>query len=88
MRAIWRLPDGHCITRTVRLEVPGDPEDEERALVVLHELLEELRAAGYEFPEGHGILEQVLGATTGLGATIGCGRLRRQQSIIQRPDCL
>ncbi len=65
VRAIWRLPDGHRITRTVRREVPGDPEDEERALVVLHELLEELRAAGYEFPEGHGMLEQVLGATTG-----------------------
>lgn len=64
IRAVWRLPDGREITRTVKRDVAGDPKDDEHRAILFHELLEELRAVGCDFPEGHGALIEILGTMT------------------------
>ncbi len=64
VRAVWRLPTGREITRTVKREVAGDPEDSERRAVVLREFIDELHEVGYEFREGHGALVSMLGTLT------------------------
>jgi hypothetical protein len=64
VRAVWRLRDGREITRTVKREIEGDPDDGERRAIVLREFVEELQATGCTFREGRGALVQVLGTIT------------------------
>jgi len=64
VRAVWRLPTGREITRTVKRVVAGDPEDAERRAIVLREFIEELRATGWEFREVRATLVAVLGTLT------------------------
>jgi len=65
VRAVFRLDSGREITRTVRWEASGDPDDAERIAIILYELTEELNEKGQDFPEGHGILITVLGTAHG-----------------------
>jgi hypothetical protein len=64
IRARWQFADGRLMTRTVKRAIAGDPEDTERRAVALYELLAELPAIGHDFPEGHGVLIEVLGTIT------------------------
>jgi len=65
VRAVWRLPSGREITRTVSREVAREPDDPERALIVLDALIKEVEAVGHPFREGHGRLVEVLGTAHG-----------------------
>lgn len=62
VRGIFRLPDGHQITRTVVRDIDGDPAGDERLAIAYQELLEELRATGHAFREGRATLVELLGA--------------------------
>lgn len=66
-RGVYELPGGRWITRTVRQQVILDPEDatQERIAIALLELVDKLRAAGHDFPEGHGVLVELLGTAHG-----------------------
>lgn len=64
LRGRWALDDGREITRTAKREVAGEPDDAERRAIVLREFLEEVREIGYDFPEGRGVLVEVLGTMT------------------------
>lgn len=65
VRDIWLLPDGRQITRTVSREIACEPGDEERVLIALDALMEELRAEGHMFPQGLARLVEVLGTAHG-----------------------
>ncbi|MCA1667799.1 MAG: hypothetical protein LC793_10505 [Thermomicrobia bacterium] len=40
-------------------------DDDERKAVLAYELIEELKHAGHDFPEGNAVLVEVLGVATG-----------------------
>jgi hypothetical protein len=44
----------------VRRDFILQPSDDERPATVFNDLWEELQTAGYDFPEGHGTLVEVL----------------------------
>ena len=62
IRGVFRLDSGRTITRTVRRDYTLFPGDDERPALVYHELIEEVTTAGWDFPEGHGTLVEILGA--------------------------
>jgi hypothetical protein len=66
-RGAFQLTNGRRITRTVRAEVFVEPDDltQERVAIALIELVEELRANGQDFPEGHAMLVEILGTAHG-----------------------
>lgn len=66
-RGVFQLASGRQMTRTVRKQVTLDPEDvtRERIAIALAELVDELRGVGHEFPEGHGVLVELLGTAHG-----------------------
>ena len=64
VRDVWQLASGRSITRTVKREVISDPDDAEHRSIVAHQFLEELHATGYDFPEGHARLTEILGMLT------------------------
>jgi hypothetical protein len=61
IRGIFRLDSGQTITRTIRRDFTLHPGDDERPALVDHELVEEVTTAGWDFPEGHGTLVEILG---------------------------
>lgn len=63
VRDVFRFPDGRSRTRTVARPILGDPHDAERVAIAYQELLEEL-TTGHPFPEGIGVLIELLGAAT------------------------
>ncbi len=65
VRGVFLLDDGHRITRTVRSEVEIASDDQERKAILTYELIEELGHAGHAFPEGRGVLVELLGVATG-----------------------
>ncbi len=65
MRGVFRLPDGRCITRTVRRDGDVAADDEERKAVLAYELIETLEHGGHDFREGHAMLVESLGVATG-----------------------
>jgi hypothetical protein len=62
IRGIFLLDNGTTITRTVRRDFVIQPGDDERPALVFHAFLAEIETAGWDFPEGHGTLAQLLGA--------------------------
>ena len=62
IRGVFQLASGRTITRTVRREFTIHPGDDERVEIKYDDLLAEIESAGWEFPEGHGTLIEVLGA--------------------------
>jgi hypothetical protein len=67
VRGIFQLSDGRRITRTIRREVVIHPDDAtgERLAIATTELQDELRHAGHGFPEGYGVLVEILGTAHG-----------------------
>jgi hypothetical protein len=64
VRGVFRFDDGRELTRTIRSEVVAVPG----ALTVEHSmerLIAVLRDEGYDFPEGHGALVELLGTMRG-----------------------
>lgn len=65
IRGTFLLADGRRITRTVRSHVAIAADDDERKAVLAYELIEELEHAGHGFPEGRGLLVELLGVASG-----------------------
>lgn len=67
LRGVFQLTNGRQITRTVRRQVRVEPDDraEECIAIALTELVDELRATGQDFAEGHSTLVQILGTAHG-----------------------
>ncbi len=61
---VFRFPDGRTLTRTGTRRVTGNSSDVECTAIVYQELREELHDACYSFREGHGVLIELLGAST------------------------
>ncbi len=66
-RAVFVLPDGKRLTRTVRSDVLLEANDEERKAVLAYEMIEEFENVGHDFPEGRALLVELLGARTRRG---------------------
>jgi hypothetical protein len=65
IRSVFQLPSGRhaaqgAPARTVRRDFTLQPSDDERPATVFNDLWEELQTEGYDFPEGHGTLVEVL----------------------------
>jgi hypothetical protein len=69
IRGVFELPSGRQVAqrapaRSVRREYIVHPGDVERTAIIYDDLLEELQSVGYDFPEGHGTLVEILGSMT------------------------
>jgi hypothetical protein len=64
VRGVFRLDDGQEITRTIRSQTDATREESSLDAAIAH-LIATLTSTGYGFTEGHGVLIELLGTTSG-----------------------